>query len=122
MNSTQTMMFEVADLAFASPATVSRCGMIYMEPGALGNGPLVQSWLNKQKQSMSKNHYTIFRPQANNLFDLFLEPCLEFWQMNLKEAVPTTSGNLTCSLMKILGSLLNPQFNGANVRFLEGFH
>jgi len=38
-------MFEVEDLAEASPATVSRCGMVYISPEKLGWKCLVEPWI-----------------------------------------------------------------------------
>ena len=40
------MLFEVQDLQQASPATVSRLGVVYMTPEDLGWQPVVQSWLS----------------------------------------------------------------------------
>ena len=50
MGENMTMMFEVSELTYASPATISRCGMIYMEPENLGWWPLFQTWLDSIQQ------------------------------------------------------------------------
>lgn len=38
------LLFEVADLKYASPATVSRCGMVYVDPKNLGYKPFLKTW------------------------------------------------------------------------------
>lgn len=58
-----TMMFEVQDLAVASPATVSRCGMVYLEPSILGLTPFTECWLNQIPD--------LLRPYSDQLSSLF---------------------------------------------------
>lgn len=43
------LVFEVEDLAVASPATVSRAGMIFVNLSDLGWKPFIQSWVLKIK-------------------------------------------------------------------------
>ncbi|KAI8732070.1 dynein heavy chain 6, axonemal isoform X3, partial [Biomphalaria glabrata] len=68
------MIFEVQDLAVASPATVSRCGMVYVDPDELKWLPFVKTWLDKWGKNMS--------PEAPayllKLFEIYVEDGLRF--------------------------------------------
>jgi dynein heavy chain, axonemal len=48
MPSQVSVLFEVEDLSQASPATVSRAGMIYMNVEDLGWRPFITSWLQQK--------------------------------------------------------------------------
>ena len=54
MPRTMNLLFEVQNLKAASPATVSRCGMVYMDPSELGWRSLLRSWLNELPESLSR--------------------------------------------------------------------
>ena len=42
------LLFEVADLDMASPATISRVGLVYMDPAELGYIPTLNCWVQKK--------------------------------------------------------------------------
>jgi dynein heavy chain len=46
-----SILFEVEDLSQASPATVSRAGMIYLNVEDLGWQPYIKTWLQKKEVS-----------------------------------------------------------------------
>jgi dynein heavy chain len=70
------MMFEVEDLAVASPATVSRCGMVYMEPGSIGNMPVVKSWMSRFPDAFLKRKS--FVPMLEKLIEKYMESLIPF--------------------------------------------
>ena len=104
MSAQMSMIFETNDLSVASPATVSRCGMVYMEPESLGNNPLILSWFQTLPKAISSKA----RIQLMNLFDMYLESSLTFLRRFLIEIALTIDNNLTESLMRILDCFFQP--------------
>jgi dynein heavy chain len=80
MSNNMTMIFEPKDVAVASPATVSRCGMIYMEPKNMGWRPWYDSWRNKVPDFFLKDEKNreIYLPMFDELIDVVMGPMLEF--------------------------------------------
>lgn len=57
LNSHCALLFEVGNLAFASPATVSRAGMVFVDPKNLGYAPYWQRWIyGRPERERDKMH------------------------------------------------------------------
>ncbi|XP_036671579.3 dynein axonemal heavy chain 3 isoform X3 [Drosophila suzukii] len=87
MTKLMNMMFEPADLEQASPATVSRCGMIYMEPSQLGWRALHKSFTNVliNKVGLSEIYMTLFEDMTEWLVPAaldFLPQCKQMLELS----------------------------------------
>ncbi|KAL0050690.1 hypothetical protein WJX82_005287 [Trebouxia sp. C0006] len=104
MSASMNMIFEVQDLMVASPATVSRCGMVYVEPSQMGWRPLRDSWMQADLPAALTQDQ---RTHVHILFEWLVDPCIAFVRRNCRELVTTADINLPVSLMSLFSSLLD---------------
>jgi dynein heavy chain len=103
------LLFEVGDLQYASPATVSRCGMVYLDPKNLGYKPYFQKWLsqrnNKSEADLLLKFFTKYVPLC---IEFILEGVFEgFIGKAPRTIVPISNLSVTVQLCSLLESMLN---------------
>jgi dynein heavy chain len=103
---TFTMMFEVNDLAVASPATVSRCGMVYLEPVHLGWEPIIDTWaVQFKEEKMKENVVPAYVTNVIEKMKVIFKENLGFLREDCKEVIGTTNNNLVQSCINIFNIL-----------------
>jgi dynein heavy chain len=106
------LMFEVFDLQYASPATISRCGMVFVDPKNLGYQPFYQRWWEKKKQQYGETFADNLKELYAKYFPIVMDRIFEGYtgEEDLAEPLqfitPRTNMNLIEQLTILIDSLL----------------
>uniref|UniRef100_A0A3P9B038 Dynein axonemal heavy chain 11 n=1 Tax=Maylandia zebra TaxID=106582 RepID=A0A3P9B038_9CICH len=99
LSSSMRLLFEISHLKAATPATVSRAGILYVNPQDLGWSSYVTSWIDTRQAQSERANLTI-------LFDKYVPYCLEQVRCNLKTITPIPENSMVQTLCSLLDCLL----------------
>nr|AML30863.1 axonemal inner arm dynein heavy chain 7 [Marsilea vestita] len=101
------LLFEVADLQYASPATVSRCGMVFVDSKNLGYDPYIWKWCNTREGEEAD--------WLRELMAKYVKPCINYilegvigdeMTTPLLQTIPLTNLNMVTQLCSLLEAVL----------------
>ncbi|XP_015241536.1 PREDICTED: dynein heavy chain 11, axonemal-like isoform X3 [Cyprinodon variegatus] len=102
LSTSMRLLFEISHLRAATPATVSRAGILYVNPQDLGWSSYAASWIDTRQAQSERANLTI-------LFDKYVPYCLEQVRCNLKTITPISENSMVQTLCSLLDCLLTEE-------------
>lgn len=97
------LLFEISNLRSATPATVSRAGILYINPTDLGWNPYVSSWIETRDTGTEKAALVV-------LFEKYVPVCIEALKTKFKiitHMPEITHIQMLCTLLECLLTPIN---------------
>nr|AAK60623.1 axonemal dynein heavy chain 8 long form [Mus musculus] len=104
MAPTCKLLFEVHNIENASPATVSRMGMVYISSSALSWRPILQAWLKKRSQQEA----SVFL----SLYDKVFEDAYTYMKLSLNPKMQLLECNYIMQSLNLLEGLIPSKEEG----------
>lgn len=99
--SNMRLIFEVPDLNAATPATVSRCGMVFLDAKLIGWQPLVTSWVEALRPELN-----IYSELLSNSCLSIIDDLIQFMAASCVIPLSITWNQPVCALLNILDCFL----------------
>ncbi|XP_017940484.1 dynein heavy chain 8, axonemal [Manacus vitellinus] len=115
MSPTCKLLFEVHNIENASPATVSRMGMVFISSSVLNWKPILQAWLKKRSAQEAE--------VLQSLYDRIFEPAYTYMKLNLNPKMELLECNYIMQSINLLEGLISPKdaSNSARLQKLFSF-
>ena len=111
------MLFEIRDLRFASPATVSRAGILYIsDDSGYQWQSYVKSWLARMIKSGEITEQ--IKSDLDKLFDKYIKGTLHYIKKSVKLLLNVAPISMIISLCKILANLLKDGYTNLEYAFV----
>eukprot|EP01037_Dinobryon_pediforme_P032730 gene32730-37821_t len=112
------MICETFDLQYASPATISRCGMVWVDPKNLGYLPYYERWVRTRfgnsvtipddKQALADQMIALYEKYVPKSIDMILSGLIDGEMgQRLKQVIPITNIDMVKQLCSVLDSFLD---------------
>lgn len=113
-----SMICETFDLQYASPATISRCGMVWVDPQNLGYRPFYERWVRsrfgdsvvipEEQQADAEQLFNLFDKYVPKSIDMILTGLVDNEMgQKLEQVVPITNIDMVKQLCSCLDAFLS---------------